>query len=208
MNVLAVGAHFDDIELGCFGALAKHAKNGDKVIEYVATDSQYENAEGILIRDRETASREGEAAADLIGARLIRGGCKSLFLEFAEEINVSLVRIIEMQKIEVIYTHWRGDIQHDHINLAKAVIHAGRHVPRILMYRSNWYVSDCCFHENFFVDISDTWDLKKKAIQMHQSELNRVGNKWVDYFERDALNKGLITGVRYAEGFQLVKWLA
>ena len=76
------------------------------------------------------------------------------------------------------------------------------------MYRSNWYVSAGNFKENYFVDISNTWEIKEKAILAHQSEFGRVGSKWVDYFKRDALNKGLIAGVEYAEAFELVKWLA
>ena len=31
MNILAIGAHFDDVELGCGGALSKHVQNGDDV---------------------------------------------------------------------------------------------------------------------------------------------------------------------------------
>lgn len=208
MNVLAVGAHFDDVELGCSGTLAKHVKNGDQVTIYVATDSQYSNGEGRLIRSGENARAEGEKAASIIGAELVCGKCNSLFLEFVEQTNVELIRLIEDKKIDLIYTHWVDDIQHDHINLAKAAIHAGRHVPRILMYRSNWYVSAGNFKENYFVDISETWEIKEKAILAHQSEFGRVGSKWVDYFKRDALNKGLIAGVEYAEGFELVKWLA
>lgn len=208
MNVLAVGAHFDDVELGCSGTLAKHVQSGDQVTIYVATDSQYSNGEGRLIRSGETARAEGEKAASIIGAELVCGKCNSLFLEFIEQTNVELIRLIEDKKIDLIYTHWVDDIQHDHINLAKAAIHAGRHVPRILMYRSNWYVSAGNFKENYFVDISDTWEIKEKAILAHQSEFGRVGSKWVDYFKRDALNKGLIAGVEYAEGFELVKWLA
>lgn len=208
MNVLAVGAHFDDIELGCSGTLAKHVKNGDQVTIYVATNSQYANAEGKLIRSGETAKEEGTQAAGIIGAELICGSCNSLFLEFVEQTNVELLKIIEERKIELIYTHWVDDIQHDHINLAKATIHAGRHVPKILMYRSNWYLSAGNFKENYFVDISNTWDVKERAIMAHQSEFGRVGSKWIDYFKRDALNKGLIAGVEYAESFEVVKWLA
>ena len=208
MNILAVGAHFDDVELGCSGTLAKHVQNGDKVTIYVATDSQYSNGEGRLIRSGETARAEGEKAASIIGAELVCGKCNSLFLEFIEQTNVELIKLIEDKKIDMIYTHWIDDIQHDHINLAKAAIHAGRHVPRILMYRSNWYVSAGNFKENYFVDISNTWEIKERAILAHQSEFGRVGSKWVDYFKRDALNKGLIAGVKYAEGFELVKWLA
>lgn len=208
MNVLAVGAHFDDIELGCSGTLAKHVKNGDRVIIYVATDSEYSDSQGRLIRSNAIARAEGEKAAAIIGAELICGKANSLFLEFSEQTNIELVKIIEKERIELIYTHWIDDVQHDHINLAKAVIHAGRHVPRILMYRSNWYISAGNFRENFFVDISETWGIKEMAILAHQSELGRVGNKWMDYFKRQALNNGMIVGAQYAEGFEVIKWLA
>ena len=35
MNILAVGAHWDDIELGCGGTLLKHVYNGIKFISYL-----------------------------------------------------------------------------------------------------------------------------------------------------------------------------
>lgn len=41
MNILAIGAHFDDIEIGCGGALAKHVANGDRVFCQVITDLKY-----------------------------------------------------------------------------------------------------------------------------------------------------------------------
>ncbi len=208
MNVLAVGAHFDDIELGCSGALAKHVKCGDQVTIYVATNSEYSNGEGKLIRSGDTARKEGEEAAAVIGAELICGKCPSLFLEFEEKTNIELIKLIEERQIDLLYTHWKDDIQHDHINLAKASIHAGRHVPRILMYRSNWYLSDGNFKANYFVDISETWEIKEKAILAHQSEYGRVGGKWLDFFKRQAQNNGLIAGVAYAESFEVVKWLA
>lgn len=207
MNILAVGAHFDDVELGCSGSLARHVKEGDTVYIYVATNSEYADAQGRIIRKAEVAKNEGKSAAAIIGAQLICGNCDSLFLEFEEKINIELVKLIEDNQIDAIYTHWVDDIQHDHVNLAKATIHAGRHVPRILMYRSNWYISEGNFKENFFVDISDTWEIKERAILAHQSECGRVGNKWIDYFKRDARNKGLIAGVAYAECFEVVKWL-
>jgi LmbE family N-acetylglucosaminyl deacetylase len=43
VNILAIGAHFDDVELGCGGALARHAKLGDRVYVFVATVSGYDN---------------------------------------------------------------------------------------------------------------------------------------------------------------------
>ena len=41
MNVLALGAHFDDVELGCGGALAAHSLKGDNITVYTATLSGY-----------------------------------------------------------------------------------------------------------------------------------------------------------------------
>lgn len=207
MNVLAIGAHFDDVELGCGGSLARHIAEGDKVIVYVATDSGYGTYDGKNIRDSKTAYEEGKKAVAILGAELICGNCKTFMLEFGEEINVSLVKIIEEKQIDCIYTHWRGDVHHDHFNLAKATLHVSRHVPRVLMYRSNWYISDEIFREEFYIDITNTWEIKKKMILSHKSEHDRVGDKWIAYFEREAQNNGLKVGVGMAEAFQLVKWL-
>ncbi len=207
MNILAIGAHFDDVDLGCAGALAKHVKNGDKVYIYVATDSGYKNGNGEVVRDAAVARKEGEMAARIIGGDLICGGHNSFFLEFEEKVNVDLVKLIEQKEIDTVYTHWSGDVLHDHYNLAKATLHSGRHVTRMLMYRSNWYLSGKDFRGNFYVDISDTWELKERAILAHESECGRTGNKWVEYLKREALNNGLVAGVLYAEAFEVVKWL-
>ena len=70
MNVLAVGAHFDDLELGCSGTLIKHVKAGDRVIMLVLTDSSYQNPSGQVVRSQDAAMNEGRLAAEIIGAEL------------------------------------------------------------------------------------------------------------------------------------------
>lgn len=207
MNVLAVGAHYDDVELGCGGSLARHIADHDTVYIYVATDSAYGTYSGQEIRSKETARQEGKMSAELLGAHLICGTQETFRLAFDEEMDAAIVKIVEEKQIDCIYTHWSGDVHHDHFHLAKAAMHASRHIPRILMYRSNWYVSDSIFKENFYVDISETWDIKKQMIMCHKSECSRVGNTWIDYFDREALNNGLKVGVERAEAFQTVKWL-
>ncbi|WP_287963188.1 PIG-L family deacetylase [Alcanivorax sp.] len=62
MNVLAIGAHFDDVELGCGGALARHAQNGDDVFVYVATVSGFTNQYNQTVRTSEQALREARKA--------------------------------------------------------------------------------------------------------------------------------------------------
>lgn len=60
-SVLAVGAHPDDIELGCGGALAKHVAAGDHVTMLVVTRGE----EGPGKSSQRVA--EQQAAADALG---------------------------------------------------------------------------------------------------------------------------------------------
>lgn len=206
MNVLAIGAHFDDLELGCGGALARHCQNGDKVVGFVATDSGFSNLEGVQLRKNETARQEAETASRIIGYDLALGRIPTFYLEYGEQIHCKLLKLIEENHIEMIYTHWVHDVHHDHRNLALATLHAARHVNRIVMYRSNWYSSEKEFCENFFVDITETWVAKEKAIRAYQSEMDRTGEAWLTYFKQEAVNNGLKIGTAYAEAFQVVRW--
>jgi LmbE family N-acetylglucosaminyl deacetylase len=208
MNVLAIGAHFDDLELGCGGTLARRARNGDRVYAYVATVSGFANQYNVTVRSNETARREAEQAMKILGVtELLCGTFKTLEIEFVDALNVDILRIVEEKKIDLVLSHWPGDIHHDHQAVAKAAIHGCRHVPRQLLYRSNWYHSTSDFRGNFYVDITDTWDLKQRAIEAHASELERTGRKWLGFFQKEAENAGQRIGVRYAEVFQVLKWL-
>lgn len=208
MNILAIGAHFDDVELGCGGALAKHAKNGDNVYVYVATVSGFTNQYNQTVRSSEIALEEARAAMGVLGVKeLICGNFKTLAVEFVDELNVEILKIVQEKGIERVYTHWVGDIHHDHQAVAKASLHSSRHVPRLLMYRSNWYHSTAEFRGNFYVDISEQWSIKERAIRAHESEMDRTGNKWISFFKNEAENAGQRIGVNYAEVFEIVKWL-
>jgi LmbE family N-acetylglucosaminyl deacetylase len=208
MNVLAIGAHFDDVELGCGGALAKHVDKGDKVTVYVATVSGFSNHRNSEIRSNEIAQAEGEAAMRALGVEtLICGNFKTLEVEFVDALNVEILRIVEERKIDLVYAHWVGDIHHDHQAVGRATLHSSRHVPRLLMYRSNWYHSPLDFRGNFYVDITDSWSKKRDAIMAHASEVERTGRKWLSFFENEAENAGQRIGRRYAEVFEVLKWI-
>ncbi len=207
MNILAIGAHYDDIELGCGGALARHVSEGDRVIAYVATLSGFTNVGQNIVRSNEVAWREGKAAMDILGIALVPGSFNTLELEFAEPLNVEILRIVEQEKIQQVYTHWSGDIHLDHAALSRSSLHSCRHVSRMLMYRSNWYQTTTDFHGNFYVDITHHWDKKELAIRAHKSEMERTGHKWISFFKNEAANAGQRIGVKYAEVFEVVKWL-
>ncbi len=207
MNVLAVGAHFDDIELGCAGSLAMHVQRGDQVYAYVATVSGFNNYNNDIIRADETAFQEGQKAMEILGVKLICGSFNTFEVEFAEPLNIEIVQIVEQKKIDRIYTHWSGDIHHDHHAVAQASLHSCRHVPRILMYRSNWYQSHLDFRGNYYIDITNFMDIKENAIKAHASELERTRYEWLKFFRNEAENAGQRIGVKHAEIFEIVKWL-
>lgn len=208
MKILAIGAHFDDVELGCGGTLAKHAAQGDDVYVFVATVSGFSNHHDQSIRSNQVAREEAEAAMSIIGVKqMFCGDFKTLEVEFVDSLNIQILKLIESLKIDSVYTHWTGDVHHDHQAVARASLHSCRHVPRLLMYRSNWYHSTADFRGTFYHDITNHWDIKEKAIRAHASEMERTGAKWISFFKNEAENAGQRIGVKYAEVFEVVKWL-
>jgi len=208
MNILAIGAHFDDVELGCGGALARHANNGDKVYVFVATVSGFTNQYDQSVRTSEVARTEAEAAMRILGVQqLFCGEFKTLEVEFVDSLNIEILKLVQELEIDLVYCHWSGDIHHDHQAVARASLHSCRHVPRLLMYRSNWYHSTSNFRGNFYVDVTESWDIKERAIRAHVSEMERTGSKWINFFRNEAENAGQRIGVRYAEVYEVVKWL-
>jgi LmbE family N-acetylglucosaminyl deacetylase len=209
MNILAIGAHFDDVELGCGGALACHAAQGDDVYVFVATVSGFANQYDQSVRSSAVAKAEAEAAMKILGVkRMFCGDFKTLEVEFVDQLNIQILKLVQELNIEQVYTHWTGDIHHDHQAVARASLHSCRHVPRLLMYRSNWYHSTVDFRGNFYVDITSSWGIKERAIRAHESEMERTGSKWINFFQNEAENAGQRIGVKYAEVYEVVKWLA
>ena len=208
MNILAIGAHFDDVELGCGGALAKHAAAGDNVYVFVETVSGFSNHYAQEVRSCDIALDEARAAMAVLGVtELICGNFNTLEVEFVDSLNVQILRIVEEKKIDKVYTHWNGDIHHDHQAVARASLHSCRHVSCMLMYRSNWYHSTQDFRGNFYMDITPHWTNKENAIRAHESEMERTGSRWINFFRNEAENAGQRIGVQYAEVFEVVKWL-
>jgi N-acetylglucosamine malate deacetylase 1 len=207
MNILGIGAHFDDLELGCSGTLIKHVQNGDRVTMLVMTDSSYTSPNGELIRDIDVAYKEGLNAASIIGAELICLKVKTFMVPFEESVTSEINRYIEDLNIDVIYSPWVHDLHRDHHYTAKNTLMASRHVQRVLMYRSNYYDTEQPFRGNFYSDITGMMDKKIKVIEAHKSELERVRYKWLDFFKNQNANDGQKIGVKYAECFEVVRYL-
>lgn len=207
MNVLGIGAHFDDLELGCGGTLIKHVKGGDNVTMLVVTNSSYNDPDDKIIRKPEVAYEEGRKAAEIIGARLECLNFDTFLVPFNEGLTSIINRYIDQLKIDIIYTHWIHDIHRDHHYTAKNTLMAGRRVPRFLMYRSNYYDSEKVFQGNYYSDITDEMETKIELIKVFESELKRVDCKWIEFFRNQNTNDGQKIGVQYAECFEVVRYL-
>jgi LmbE family N-acetylglucosaminyl deacetylase len=206
MKVLAVGAHFDDVELGCAGSLIKHVRKGHQVTIYVATVSSFHAPDGSQVRGSHTPREEGQKAADFIGARLVCGDFPTNNTLFNERLVLAVRRIIEEGRFDLVYTHWPGDVHLDHQNVVRATLSAARHVPNLLTYRSNWYTGPETFNPRFFVDISDVFQNKIELLKGYQSEFDRQGPSWIAFLEHEQRRAGLGIGVQYAEAFEVIRF--
>ena len=115
MNILAIGAHFDDVELGCGGALARHAEQGDSVYVFVATVSGFTNQYNQEVRSNKTALAEDRTAMAILGVKeLICGKFKTLNVEFVDELNIEILKIVQEKKIDLVLlrAHEEGHIEH------------------------------------------------------------------------------------------------
>ena len=173
----------------------------------VITDSSYTSPNGEIIRDVNIANKEGLKAANIIGAELICLKVKTFMVPFDESVTSEINRYIEDLNIDVIYSPWIHDLHRDHHYAAKNTLMASRHVPRVLMYRSNYYDTEQPFRGNFYSDITGIMDKKIEVIKAHKSELERVRYKWLEFFKNQNANDGQKIGVKYAECFEVVRYL-
>jgi len=207
-NILAIGAHFDDIELGCGGTIARHVANGDNVIMLVLTNSAYYNYNGVAIRSVDMAKKEGEEAAKILGVKyLISIGLETKTLQYGFELIEIINQVIDENNIDIIYTHWDKDVHQDHSAIGRATFNAGRHVKNILMYRSNWYHTSSEFRGNYYSDISEFIEIKISAVKAHANEYKKFGQGWIDFFVNENSNAGKEIGVTFAEKFEIIKVL-
>ena len=201
MRILAVGAHPDDIELGCGGTLIKYAKAGHDVYLFILTDGQ-------MGGDPKVRRAEQEEAAKRIGAKKIFwGGCTDTELMPSKPtINVIEEVLKEVQPDEVYVNHWE-DTHQDHRSLAKCIMSATRYIKRVLFYEDYTSLN---FEPNVYIDIKDVLEDKIYAIEAHESQVNREYPTELNMIEsvRAIANyRGFQGKVKYAEGFIAFRYL-
>jgi LmbE family N-acetylglucosaminyl deacetylase len=205
-RILAIGAHADDVELGCGGALLAWTRAGHDVTIFVVSDSQYSAPDGRLIRSAEIAKSEAQSSATFIGANLIIGRSRAMELRETDELNSEFLEITDRVSPDIVLTHWDGDTHPDHRVVARTTLHVSRRIPSVLGYASNWYPGSRPFDGRFFVDISETFEDKIKLIELFKSEHERTKGEWTRHARDQARIYGRISGIDYAETFETHKY--
>lgn len=199
-RVLAIGAHPDDIELGCGGTLTRHVAAGDAVTMLVMTDGQ--SGPG----DVSGRLDESRAAASVIGAEVMFGHLMDGEVSPGRETVQVIEAAIRAISPSIIYTHGEDDSHQDHRSICAATLSAARNVATLLHYQSP---SARRFHPTYFVALDDeALQVKMEALNRHASQVENSTRVNFDALDAAARFWGMQARTRYAEGFEISRVLA
>ena len=202
MNVLAIGAHPDDIEFGCGGMLAKYVDRKHDAYLFVASD-------GALGGDGGVRRREQEESARILGVRQVFwGDYRDTEVPLTRDMIVRIETVIREIKPRMILVNFPDDTHQDHRNLAQAALSATRFVPNFLFYEGPTTQN---FTPNCFTDIAEVLEDRKLAsLKAHRSQVGKTNIEDLPILElaRSTANfRGIQARVKYAEAFQSVRLL-
>jgi len=218
MNILAICAHPDDIEVNCAGTLLKYYQQGHKI--FIALTTSGNTGSNLIPSKAETAAtREKEMlkSAAYLGAQV-------RFLRFDDEglqdspaTRRAVLTAIRWADPDIIFTNAYTDGSTDHAITSELVTRVilsvgGRHhnadlppinkKPQVFFFTSGGNIENT---PRAYVDISDVIDIKKKMLYCHESQY-----MWMqEFMEGDFCDSmlgisrvlGLQAGYTYAEGF-------
>jgi len=201
MNILAIGAHPDDIEYGCGGMLAKYAQRGHAVYMFVASD-------GALGGEGEVRRREQKDSAQVLGVReVFWGGYPDTEVPLSRALIVRLETVIRQVEPRMIFVNHPDDTHQDHRHLAQSAMSATRYVPNFLFFE---VPSTINFVPNCYTDIADVLDLKLACLEAHRSQVTKTSIEDLTILElaKSCANfRGIQARVKYAEAFHSVRLL-
>ena len=221
MNILAVFSHPDDVEITCGGTLLKYKKQGHKIFIGLTTSGDY-GSNTHDSREEIAAIREKEQleAAKFYGAEVRFMRFHDQRLLDTEESRMAIMDTMRWAEPDVIFTSWPGDPSVDHRvtgqmvadlllslpgKLMPATVPPTRKVPSLFFGE----IGLAEFVPEVYVDISEEFDEKVKALMCHKSQyewMRRVGSlKDFDIGEMPRIVsafRGHQISCKYAEGFR------
>jgi bacillithiol biosynthesis deacetylase BshB1 len=224
LDILAIGVHPDDVELGCSGTILNEIKLGKKVGILDLTQGEL-GTRGTI----DTRYAEAAEAAKVLGVHM-RANLKMRdgFFRNDEEHQLQLIQAIRTYQPEIVIANILDDRHPDHGRaghlIADACFLAGlikietkdtggnpqaRWRPKyVLHYMQDWY------HEpDMLIDISDVFEQRMKSIEVYATQFFSSGTNdkepqtyisspdFLDSVIARARMLGKRIGVKYAEGF-------
>ncbi|HLF15138.1 MAG TPA: bacillithiol biosynthesis deacetylase BshB1 [Bacteroidota bacterium] len=224
LDILAVGAHPDDVELCCAGTLAKLVKKGRKagIIDVTEGELGTRGTRSIRLKEAKMAA--------------LALGCVRENLHIPDgNIQVNSVNVRKMIMLIrkyrpklIIIPHWHErhpDHVHAHHLCREAWFYAGLRKISTTMngqrqepWRPNNYIHYMQWYEftpSFIVDITNVYNVRLKAIKAHKSQFYDPGSTepatklsdsaFMDFLEIRAKSYGAKIGVKYGEPFYSVE---
>ena len=220
MNILAIGAHPDDLEIVCFGTLAKYVREGHKVFVCHISNGNLGHVEIKPAELSEIRNVEAQKAADIIGAAHCTLDIDDQFVDSNSDEQVrKLVRLIREIQPDFIITHSDSDYHRDHMETYRLVFRATcsaslshydtetnqRTAPICPLYLMDT-LANAGFDPTEYVDISDTIDIKLKALACHESQIKWMKEHdkidFIEFVKNCSAVRGYQCGVSFAEGFR------
>ncbi|AOP15549.1 N-acetyl-alpha-D-glucosaminyl L-malate deacetylase [Bacillus licheniformis] len=216
LDILAFGAHSDDVEIGMGGTIAKYTKKGFQIGICDLTQAEL-SSNGTV----ETRKSEAALAAEILGASpriSLTLPDRGLFPSQAAIRDV--VAVIRKHKPKLVFVPYPKDRHPDHGHAAEiveeAVFSAGIHKyedaekqPAHKVQNVYYYMINGFHKPEFVIDISETINQKKDGLAAYQSQFTRsrqsvetpLTNGYIETVEaREKLLRKEV-GVAYAEGF-------
>ena len=220
-KILIVAAHPDDEVLGCFGTVARLIKEGYKAYTLILGEGKTSRDEKRVVANKkdeiEILNTEIQKANNVIGV-------KKVFVESSPDNRFDSVDLLDIIKViskvkeeikpDIIFTHYEHDLNIDHQITYKAVITATRPmedecVKEIYSFEilsSTEWNYPLSFSPDTFFDISDTLDLKIKAMKEYTSELCEYPHpRSLEGIKLNAKYQGMRVGKKYVESFKSVR---
>ncbi len=226
MNVLAIGAHPDDLDVLCGGTLIRYHDAGAKVVMCSATDGR-----GSPWGDPEKAAavrrKEAQKSADAIGAEWVCLGIPDARLFDDMPTRLKFIQLFLDVSPDIIITHTPDDYHADHIMTSRLVTETvqmawspapelhGQPVRKSIPVAFMAPYTGMNFLPEDYVDVSEVWEKKVMLTLNHRSQYLRVPDydkvelkEPFDQYSFYRLTRivdefyGQQCGCHYAEGFR------
>jgi len=228
VDVLAIGAHPDDVELGCGGTIAKLISEGKKVAILDLTQGEL-GTRGT----NETRAIEAKNAAEILGISARENlKMKDGFLINSEEYQLRIIKAIRTYQPEIVFCNAVDDRHPDHAKAAKLASDAcflsglikieteesGKKQEKWRPKQVFHYIQWKNLEPDFVIDISGFLDKKIESCLAYKTQFydptsteptTPISSKsFLDSIAYRAQDLGRLAGVEHAEGFTTEKTLA